>query len=34
MKLTDPPLWIAIPLCAVFGICFVASIIILKIITQ
>jgi hypothetical protein len=34
MKLTDPPIWIAVPLCVIFGLAFVASIIILKTLTQ
>ena len=30
MKLTDPPLWIAIPLCCIIGACIVPAIVILK----
>jgi hypothetical protein len=30
MKLTDPPLWISIPLCCLIGACIVPALVILK----
>jgi hypothetical protein len=30
MKLTDPPLWISIPLCMIIGACIVPAIVFFK----
>ena len=30
MKLTDPPLWISIPICMIIGACIVPALVILK----
>jgi len=30
MKLTEPPLWIAVPLCMIIGACIVPALVILK----